>query len=39
VMSIQERSPVSEWTEEQQVQYEGILKQETERARHRTPRP
>jgi len=38
-MSMQGRSSVSELTEEQQAQYEDILKQETERARHRTPRP
>jgi hypothetical protein len=32
-MSMEERSSASEWTKEQQVRYEDILKQETERAR------
>ena len=38
-MSMEERSSASEWTKEQQVRYEDILKQETGRARHRAPPP
>jgi hypothetical protein len=38
-MSVEERPSASEWTKEQQVRYEDILKQETERARHRAPPP
>jgi hypothetical protein len=38
-MSVEERSSASERTKEQQVRYEDILKQETERVRHRAPPP